>query len=166
MLNQDDVIENEKVGALIRKLNDIDGDYLNSELEVILEKQPFIISLLLGYRSDFNENELEDIARVLFLIWEFFKDSNNCMSKQIHAQQFEKVQERNISMLRYLDGVNTDEEQSYVTRSDLSHLKSKALLTGVMFQFDHLQSLTKMGINEKGMLIIGMKSLIECFETE
>jgi len=35
-----------------------------------------------------------------------------------------------------------------------------------MFQFDHLRSLAKMGINEKSMLIIGMKSLIECFETE
>jgi len=164
MLNQEDFIENEKVGALIRKLNDIDGDYMNSEMEVMVEKQPFIISLLLGYRSDFNTEELEDIAKVLFLIWEFFKDSNNIPSKQIHAQQFEKVQERNISMLRYLDGVNTEEEHSFVSKSDLSHLKSKALLTGVMYQFDHLQSLSKMGINEKSMLIIGMKSLIECFE--
>lgn len=67
-----------------------------------------------------------------------------------------------ISKLNDIDG----DYMNNVSKSDLSHLKSKALLTGLMYQFDHLQSLSKMGINEKSMLIIGMKSLIECFEAE
>jgi len=57
MLNQEDFIDNEKVGELIRKLNVMDEHYMANEIEVIARRQPFIISLLLGYQIDFNNDE-------------------------------------------------------------------------------------------------------------
>lgn len=128
---------------MVRKVCEIDADYVNTESDVIAEKQPFIISLLLGYQIDLEEDQLDDILRVLLLIWEFFKDKQQHSGKQIRAAQFDRIQNRNAEML-----------------------KSKALFSGVMFLFDHLQPLARMSMYEKGIILVGMKSLIECFEAE
>ena len=69
-------------------------------------------------------------------------------------------------MLKYLSGAESEEEHLFITKSDLSKLKSKALFSGVMFLFDHLKSLDRMDAYDKGVVIIGMKSLIECFEED
>ena len=37
---------------------------LNADSKIIAEKQPFIISLLLGYQIDFEDDQLDDILRV------------------------------------------------------------------------------------------------------
>ena len=166
MLKKEDFIENKEVSALVRKVCEIDADYLNTESDVIAKKQPFIISLLLGYQIDLKEDQLDDILRVLLLIWEFFKDKQQYSGKQIQAAQFDKIQDRNAEMLKYMDAAENWEEQTFITRSDLSKLKSKALFSGVMFLLNHLQSLARMNMYEKGIILVGMKSLIECFEAE
>jgi len=38
-------------------LNVMDEHYMANEIEVIARRQPFIISLLLGYQIDFNNDE-------------------------------------------------------------------------------------------------------------
>lgn len=166
MLKKEDFIENTEVSALIKKVCEIDADYVNTESDVIAKKQPFIISLLLGYRFDLKEDQLDDILRVLLLIWEFFKDKQQYSGNQIKADHFERIQKRNAAMLNYMDGAESGEEQTFITKSDLSKLKSKALFSGVMFLLNHLQSLARMDMYDKGIILIGMKSLIECFESE
>lgn len=166
MLRKEDFIENKEVSDLVRKVCEIDADYVNTESDVIAKKQPFIISLLLGYQIDLQEDQLDDILRVLLLIWEFFKDKKQYSGKQIQAALFDRIQNRNAEMLKYMDGAESREEQTFITRSDLYNLKSKALFSGVMFLFDHLQSLARMSMYEKGIILVGMKSLIECFEFE
>lgn len=122
--------------------------------------------MLLGYRTDLEEDQLEDILRVLLLIWEFFKDKQQYSGQQIQAAQFERIQNRNAAMLKYMDGAESGEEKTFITKSDLSKLKSKALFSAVMFLLNHLQSLARMDMYDKGILLVGMKSLIECFEAE
>jgi hypothetical protein len=51
-----------------------------------------------------------------------------------------------------------------ITGSDLDHLKSKALLSGIFYRFDTQPILMKMDSGLEGTLLIGMKSIIECFE--
>ncbi len=150
---------------LIIKVDNIDEDYINSEANLISDKQPFLISLLLGYRIDLKESELENVMRIILLIWEFFKDNKHGHHIKITENLFNKIQKRNFHMLKYLDGEDGKEEQSFIVASDLSHLKSKALLTGIFHQFNNKDSLKKMDKKKRGVIIIGMKSLIECFET-
>jgi len=66
----------------VRKVCEIDAEYLRTESDIIAEKQPFIISLLLGYQIDLEDDQLDDILRVLLLIWEFFKDKHEFSGKQ------------------------------------------------------------------------------------
>jgi len=51
------------------------------------------------------------------------------------------------------------------TISDLQNLKSKSLLAAIFYRFQNRQVLRKMAFENKGIILIGIKSFIECFET-
>jgi hypothetical protein len=48
--------------------------------------------------------------------------------------------------------------------SDFENLRAKSLLTGVLAQFDLKAAFLDMKGETRGTVIIGLKSLIECFE--
>ncbi len=102
--------------------------------------------------------------KIFFIIWEYFRGNENIRHKQLTEQHFERILKRNLEMLKYLEGESDPAELHNITGSDLDHLKSKALLSGIFFMFDTQSSLVKMDITTKGTLLIGMKSVIECFE--
>lgn len=161
---ENDKKESTKISELIKKIDAIDENYANSESDVISQQQPFLISLILGYRLDFGINELEEVTKIIFLIWEYFKGNRQIQNIKISENQFEKIQNRNIHMLKYFEGEMGQEAKIDLVSSDLGHLKSKALLSGIFLQFNRKYSLKKMKSEEKGSVLIGMKSLIECFE--
>lgn len=76
IISEDNKKESLKVGQLIKKIDHIDKEYVNKETDVISQKQPFLISLILGYRFDLKELELEEIMKIIFLIWDYFKNYN------------------------------------------------------------------------------------------
>lgn len=164
IISQEDKKESAIITQLIKKIDNIDEVYVNSESEIIYQKQPFLISLLLGYRLDLKENELEEIMKIIFIIWEYFKNFEQIHKIKVSEKQFEKIQQRNIHMLKYFEGENGQNAQYNLVKSDLRHFHSKALLTGIFFQFNHKKSLIEMNNEEKGIILIGMKSLIECFD--
>ena len=47
---------------------------------------------------------------------------------------------------------------------DLENLKSKALMAGLFLRFETIKALIKMKGVKKGIVMVGMKSLIECLE--
>lgn len=118
--------------------------------------------MILGYRLDLKEKELEEVVKIIFVIWEFFKNVKQVNRIKISEKKFEKIQQRNFHMLKYFEGEK--EEQYNFVKSDLKHLKSKALLTGVFFQFNHKKALIDMKNEEKSLLLVSMKRLIECFD--
>lgn len=67
-------------------------------------------------------------------------------------------------LLKYLEGEPGHEGKLEVIASDLEHLNSKALLTGLFLRFNTQNELINMKPETRGILLIGMKSLIECFE--
>ena len=123
-----------------------------------------MISILLGYRLDLKEKELEEIMKIIFIIWEYFKNFDKIHKIKISEKLFEKIQQRNIHMLKYIEGESGQIVQNNVVESDLRHLHSKALLSGIFFQFNQKKPLIEMNNEKKGIILIGMKSLIECFD--
>lgn len=77
IISKKDKKESLRVGQLIKKIELIDEKYVNEESNKISQKQPFLISLILGYRFDLKPLELEKIMKVIFLIWEFFKKTSS-----------------------------------------------------------------------------------------
>ena len=163
-ISQQDKDKSAKVIQLVKKIDNINEIYVNSESERVAQKQPFLLSLLLGLRFDIKENEFEEIMKIIFIIWEYFKSFEQIHKIKVSEKQFEKIQQRNMHMLKYFEGETGQNAQYNLVESDLRHLRSKALLTGIFFQFNHKKSLIEMNNEMKGIILIGMKSLIECFD--
>ena len=156
--------ETERVSKIMQHVDSIDRKYINTSINEIYKRQPFINSLILGYRMDFNENEFEEITKLLLLIWEYFNDYKKIRKNKITEEQFERLQRRNISMLKYSEGERIKENKTLVVSFDIGNLTSKALLAAIFLRFDTNQTLTKMKEELKGIVVIGLKSLIQCFE--
>jgi hypothetical protein len=118
----------------------------------------------LGYRFDTSAEELEEIMKVYFLIWEYFKNNERVQTKKLTETDFERIQKRNIGMLDYATGETGWEETKGIYSADIQNLKSKALLAAVFFRFNTRAALLKMDTERKGIILIGIKSFIECFE--
>lgn len=162
---QRDFDETSKLAGYLKKIDDIDADYVNIISDEIFHKQPFLLTVLIGYRLDTLLEELEEIMKIYFLIWEHFKDNKRVQTKQVTEAHFEKIQQRNIEMLRYAEGEQTPTEKMEIYSSDLQNLQSKALLTAVLFRFNTRPVLRRMDVEKRGIIIVGIKSFIECFET-
>lgn len=156
--------ESLRIEQLIKKLELIDEEYVNKESELIFQKQPFLISLLLGYRLDLKELELEEIMRIIFLIWEYFKNHSQINQKKVFEAQFSRIQQRNIYLLKYYEGEQGQKASMEFISTDLKHLKSKSLFGAITFQFFEKTPLLEMENENRGIILVGMKSLIECFE--
>lgn len=164
IISKEDKEESLIVGQLIKKIELIDEKYVNEESDIISQKQPFLISLIIGYRFDLKPLELEEIMKIFFLIWEFFKKYHRIEIAKITETQFMRIQQRNVYMLKYFEGEQSKNSKQEVISSDLEHLKSKSLFTGVIFQFNQKTALLNMKSETRGIILVGLKSLIECFE--
>jgi len=157
-------IETERISEILIRIDKIDFDYVNTLTDEMNQYQPFLISILLGYRFDLKPEEVEEIIKIFFIIWEYFRENNNIRNEKLTEQQFERLEKRNIGLLKYLEGESDPDERLDITSIDLQHLESKAFLTGIFYRFNTREPLLKMDGKTRGTLLIGMKSLIECFE--
>ena len=160
---QNDFNEIPLLARVEKRIDTIDSTNVNSILDDIYKKQPFLLSVLLGYNLDITPIELEELMKVYFLIWEYFKDNQNVQNRKVTEQLFEKIHNRNIGMLRYAEGESTD-QSAILYSSDLQNLRSKALLTAILLRFNNRPDLVSMDMKTKGMILIGIKTFIECFE--
>lgn len=159
-----DYAQIQSVNPISEKLDKIDEKYILHEGELIVHHQPFFMSLIIGYNVDFKPTELDEIMKLILMIWEYFKEENKFSYKKVTESQFQKMQKRNINLLSYLEGENGAKEKELVIESDLGQLKSKALFTGILFRINAKAGFQSVRIMNKGMILIGMKSLIECME--
>ncbi len=164
IISEEDKNESLRVGQLIKKIELIDKEFVDKESDLIFVKQPFLISLLIGYSYDFKELELEEIMKMIFLIWEYFKDHSQINQTKISESQFERIHQRNIYMLKYYEGEQGQKASMELISNDLKNLKSKSLFGGIVFQFFEKASLSEMENEDRGIILVGMKTLIECFE--
>jgi len=162
--SEKDKTDTKKIGTILSQIDNMDGNIANRITDEIYQYQPFLISQMLGYRLDTQPEQTEDIIKIILLIWEFFKNCNGIKNTNLTQYKYEKMVKRNINLLMYLDGESSAAERQYVTSSDLSNLRSKALLAEIFYRFENQKSLLEMNIEAKGATLIGMKSLIECFE--
>ena len=163
-ITQKDLDETSEMAELLKKIDNIDENYVNRVSDEIFQRQPFFLSVFLGYRHDVSPEELDEIMKMYFLIWEYFRRHKNVQTKQITQTDFEKIQRRNIQMLHYADGELDQKAKAQVYTSDLQNLRSKALLTAILFMNNNRPVLLNMDPEKKATIYVGTKTFIECFE--
>jgi hypothetical protein len=164
-LTENDFNETNLLAESTKKIDQIDAEYVNIISDEIFKLQPFFLSVLLGYQQDLSTEELGEIMKIHFLIWEYFRLNENVKTKQVTESDFNKIQKRNIEMLKYSDGEPNENDKITIYSYDLQNLKSKLLLAVIFSRFTEIPTLSKMNIEKTGLVMIGIKSFIECFET-
>jgi 6-pyruvoyl-tetrahydropterin synthase len=162
---QNDFTEVKDLAKVQIMIDNIDIEYINAVSEEISKKQPFFLIVVMGFKHDTTFLELEELIRVFFLIWEYFRTNKKVQTIKVTEEHFETVLNKNAAMLQYADGELDVTERMKIFSSNLSNLKSKALLTAVFFRFNEKPVLQKMNQRKKGLIFINIKSIIECFET-
>jgi len=160
-ITEEDKQESLRISQIITKIDKIEEDYFKVEMDMIFNQQPFLISLIMGYSLDL---ELEEMMKITFIIREYFKDNEKIKRNKVTEKQFEKINKKNIHFLKSLEGEVGQVNKSKMIASDLSHLNSKALFAGIILRFNSQYALKKISIKIKGILLVGIMSLIESFE--
>jgi len=163
-ISEKDHFELNKITSILNQIDKNEFCYFNITTEEINQYQPFLISMLLGYKIDLKLEEFEEISKVIVLIWEFFRENSKVRKTKLTEQQFEKFHKKNIDLLKYLEVEQNEQEIIFVTKSDLNFLKSKSLLTAIFYRFKNQESLKEMSWKTKGIVLIGLKSLIESLD--
>ena len=163
-LSESDIRETNEVADLMFKIDNWDADYINSISSEILQYQPYFLSVLAGVRLEVTEEELEEFLKIYFLIWEFFRKDKNVLAKKVTEADFLKVHNKQIEMLRYMEGEPTKKEKGKVVLYDFQKIKSRSLLAAVLLRYSDRPVIAKMDEQMKGHVFVLIKSFIECFE--
>ena len=163
-ITKKDIVETKFVGELIKKVDKIGLTEASEITDRIVKNQPFIMSLLLGYKFDVKAEQLNDIMKMLFVIYLFFEKKTDVSKNQIDSKEFESYEKRNIQFLKYFSGEPTKKNQLETNEQYLSNLNYKSLFTGILFMSNTQIGLKKMNSETKGIVILGMKTLIDCLE--
>ena len=163
-ITEEDKQESLRISQIITKIDKIEEDYFKVEMDMIFNQQPFLISLIMGYSLDLKPEELEEMMKITFIIREYFKDNEKIKRNKVTEKQFEKINKKNIHFLKSLESEVGQVNKSKMIASDLSHLNSKALLAGIILRFNSQYALKKISIKIKGILLVGIMSLIESVE--
>jgi len=160
-----DLQQVDQIAALLQKIDANDARFFEEVLEEIHRHQPFLLSSMLGYQYDFSSEAFNDILKLHLLIWMYFREQSAAKKKVVTQAQFESHESRNIHLLKYLAGENpNDKSYTAVIEEDLERLRSKALWTACMFRFNEQPALKTLDSQTRGLTLIGLKSMIECFE--
>lgn len=161
---QKDFREAKKIGEIKAKLEHIDNDYILSLTDEMFKYQPLYLSVLLGYHKDVSLEAYEEIIQLHILVWEYFRSKSGIRSKKVTESDYEKVLDRNIRMLKYSEGEPSQADQKKIFDLDLDKIKSKALMSAIFMRFELQPVLRKMNIQDRGAVLLELKSFVEIFE--
>lgn len=160
-----DFTEAEKLLIIFAKINQNNPQYFINIADDIFQKQPFLLSTMLGYQYDLGPEEFDYVFKLHLLIWEYFKTNKQVLDKVLTLEQYIKVENLNIKMFKYAEGEPDIVSQSNVFSMQLDKIKSKALLSLILLKFNTEPVLLKMQNSKRASIMIGVKSLLESFES-
>src|SRR5690606_2692973 len=163
LLAESDIHETPEISHLIKRLDSMDSQYVDMVTDDIQRYQPFFLNVLLGYREDVTLEELEEIMKVYFLIWEYLAPKGKLQKKIVDQACFEGMQRNNMHMLHYSEGEPENSKEEIYTQ-EFQSLSSKSLWTAILHRFKDRTVLADMGTESRGANLIGILSFIQCFE--
>ena len=163
-INAKQLDDTERVFDIMFRLDNIDVAGAEKISDEIFQKQPFFLTALLGLRHDISMVELEEIIKIYLLIWEYFKRKPRAQSVKITQESFEKRLLNNAHMFMYVDKEDNERVKKEIFENDLNSIKSGALLAIILLRLNSRPILQNMNSENKGIIITGIKTFIECFE--
>ncbi len=162
---QADFKDTERVAMLVKSIDNAPLAYFEGELEEIEHCQPFMLSLMLGYKYDLTPGEHSEAIMMFILVWMYFKEHQSIRSTPLTQEQFEMKHHNNMQFFKYLEGETFGSlAHTMVTAGDMQRMQSKALWTAIIYQFKERKTLQSLKGEPKAMLLIDLKSTIDGLE--
>lgn len=133
---------------IIKLENDI--DYAHLTTDELFKHQPFMLSMLMGYKLDLAKAELNEVLNLYITIWEYFKIDPILKIKAITEAQFDRIHESNIEL--------------FATKKTVKMKVVPVLYAAILQRFENHPVLFCMEPHPKTAVMIGAKSIIECFQ--
>lgn len=164
-ISDKDMAATARIAAILKNVEENENNiqYANTVTDELYRHQPFILSMIMGYKMDLTPEELGPVVKLYITIWEYYKSNANVRAIPITQKTYEMVEDKNIRMLNNFEKMASDGKQVFLV-NDLNKVDGKALLAAVFLQFRENKALRDMDIQTKGMLLIGLKSVIQCFD--
>lgn len=156
--------ELQKIYELEKKIEVMDQYYVNSVMDEIHKYQPYYLTVMLSYKDDLVEEEMSEVINIYFLVWEYFRSIDGLRKKKVTQKQFEKFQYQTLHMLSY-SADQPKNSRDDIFDKDLQSMKSKSLWTVVCMRSNEIPALVNMSSEKKGIILIGVKAFIQCFES-
>jgi hypothetical protein len=145
-----------------KKQNDL--DFVGRITDEIYLHQPFLLYTIMGYKMDLSPEPLDALVKLYLILWEYFKDEPNVRKVAITQQQYEKAEDLQIAMLQTLERLASDKQKEMAVTNNLNRIISKALIALMFAEFKERKALNALDPQTKGILLVGLKSFIQCFE--
>ncbi len=152
------------IHRIAERINNYDTDYISRLMSEAAGKQAYFAASVMQLTGDLEPEASEDMLSLYLAVWGLFLQYPGCCETEVTQQQFERVQQRNISMFNYLEEEDDIKLFGQVVHDDHKRLKNEAIMQYVSHCFQTLPSLIQMEMNDYCVQLIGIKSFIECFE--
>lgn len=154
----------QKVMELEDKIDIIDGKYVARMSDEAFKYQPFYLAVPLSYSDEMTPLELDEIMKIYFLVWEYYRTKDGPREKVVTPAQFEDAQSLMIDKLQYITAESEKNREEFL-EYDVSSLKPQALLAVVMGRFENRDALLHMEAKTKVINLTGIQAFIQCFES-
>ena len=159
-----DYRETDVVAEIIKKTDNSSIKELSILFDEIEKYQPILISIFLGYKDVLSNEELDEFAKNLIMIWTFFSGKPNSKKLKITENHLKKFDRKNSDFFNYLSGEDSVDEMRQTTEIKLETMESKAILAGLLFRINEKGIFKKMNPEIKSEITLELKTLIDCFE--
>jgi hypothetical protein len=163
-LKKSDFDEVDVVMNIIQKTDNLNKLQIKTLIQEIHALQPFYINVLNSYKFDLNSEEFDEIAKIFIIMWEFLKFQKITFSKKLTEQEFIKVRDQLLFMLKYLEGETNEKEAKKIIQNDIEKIQSKALFTAIIYRYNTQPNIIKISNQVRGFIFIDLKTFLIYFE--
>ena len=137
---------------IFEKMNRLEYDFAwaNQITDELMVHQPFLASMMAGYKFDLPPQEMDEVLKLYVAVWEFFKTDPIAKVTAITESQFDRLHTFNVNLMTKNDSVDG--------------ATISVLLSVIIQRFGTRPTFKQMNVQKLGALIVGIKSTIECFQ--
>ncbi len=131
-------------------------------MERLAKRQPFLMSMLIGYHKDLSPQVFEVVARCLLIVWRFHEDAGRDRIP-ITAEGYERARDRNLRMLHYAQGEPDLCATMAVYKLDLEAKPGRMVTAALRRIFSHDPALNGQSTSSRGERLVELNALNDLF---
>src|SRR5690606_21110300 len=104
--------------AVARRVVEGDTEYMGELMAESVRLQRYVVMVLMKLTENMESRAADDVMSLYLVVWGVYRQIPACCGREITPEQFDRVQKHNISMLRYLEGEEDEEQFAGIVRND------------------------------------------------